>query len=1493
MSKTILGLDLGSNSIGWAVVKAEVADDKLNPTSIEAAGSRVLPMDGDLLSKFEQGNSVSQTETRRTARSARRRNERKKLRRARLLRTLRTLGWLPAHMEAAIDDYGNIRKGMEPKMEWDNGQFVFPQAFEEMRADFAAKHPEIKNISHDWTIYYLRQKATREAISGPELAWVLMSFNQKRGYKASRTDTNIPTEKEGEKKEAVDVTVMEATLAEGANRRGKRMVTLRFDDGGTMAYAYNGDPNALIGTQKECIKTTKEGKEPTYTDPSENDWTLLKLKTEQKIKGCHKTVGEYLYGSLMETPDDKLIGGKVTVVDRDLYQQELETIMATQAKHHKELTDSEILKKCAADLYPNNPAHRNELTGRGLTHLIIDDIILYQRPLKSKKSTIADCPLEKGRTYVGDDGKTHEKKIKCAPRSHPAFQEFRLWQFVNDLKVTDTRKGEDNDILTDKEREKLFNDLTERESVDSDKVLELLGLKKKGKRSATNGEAEQPFRVNMVEGKSYPCYATRAELIKCLKKADPSLKEKGAALELLKQRHNGELTNEEMLWHISYSVTDQKEFDKAMKKWASANGLPPDETARAFRSLKPNKDYASYSLRAIRRLLPLMRRGDAWSWDNIDAKTRERLNHIIDGEDDPTISNEEREVWKGFCHEEDFQGLRPWMACMAVYGKSAGLEKETMEKPEDIDRWLKKFRHGSLRNPIVEQVVLETMRVVADAWRRFGKIDEIHIEMARELKKTNAERQQMTKDQAKREEDNEKIRKLLRELAGKCDDVQPFSPIQQTKLKICLEAVRAASSESEPSTEDVEAYKCWIEQSYRSPYTGEPISLTRLFTKDYEIEHIVPRSLYYDDSFNNKVICEAAVNKDKGNKMAMDYIESAQGREIELGGGRKARVFTPEEYRRHVEKTYAHNFRKRENLLRTELPQGFNNRQMNDTRHIAVLVKSLLDDIVRGAEKDGGAGSKNVIVCTGAVTDKLKHDWGVNDKWNEIIMPRFKALDDKVEDKGDRDKRFVATSNGHEIPTVPTDMLKGFNKKRIDHRHHAMDAIVIACASRAMVQYISNDAAGKDGKFNVGEFDRLKQSVCQKDRLNGWVVKLPWPTFPSDLKKTLEGITVSIKHRERIVTKTTNHYTKRVNGKRIPAKQTTYAIRQSLHKDTVWGLVNLQTKESMALTEAIKAMRDYLTAQSEGSKATPKILIASKPLRRKVTKLIESGLTDKKIVALLKEESDVWQEEIKGNKVDVFTWSKDGKEQVYATRFLSSLSDIFGKLTDADAIKKKIDSISDTGIRKILSNHLRQWPNGTSTAFSEEGIKWLNDNIVTLNDGKPHKPIYKVRRTESSPMGKQQVGLSGNKGSKFVEAAKGTNLFFAIYDDGKGGRNGFSVPLRTVIDRRLRGLSPAPETDKNGNKLLFALSPNDLVYVPKNGEKTIEDKNRIYKFVSCTKKQAMFVPSNVAKAIVDKVEFGALNKIEVIDKVTIKDICLPLEVDRLGNVSLKKIGEDD
>jgi CRISPR-associated endonuclease Csn1 len=185
----------------------------------------------------------------------------------------------------------------------------------------------------------------------------------------------------------------------------------------------------------------------------------------------------------------------------------------------------------------------------------------------------------------------------------------------------------------------------------------------------------------------------------------------------------------------------------------------------------------------------------------------------------------------------------------------------------------------------------------------------------------------------------------------------------------------------------------------------------------------------------------------------------------------------------------------------------------------------------------------------------------------------------------------------------------------------------------------------------------------------------------------------------------------------------------------------------------------------------------------------------------------------------------------------------------------------------------------------------MNKNILQLNDGKFHQPVYKVRVYE--PIGnKFQVGVRGNKSSKYVEAAKGTNLFFAIYTDENGNRTFETVPLNIVIERLKQGEREVPEHNEKGDTLLFHLSPNDLVYVPTIEEiesmqtKTINKLNRIYKIVSFTGNRLYAVPYYVAKAIVDKVEYTQLNKVEsdIEDNLSIKQFCIKLNIDRLGNI---------
>ena len=189
--KRILGLDLGSNSIGWALVQQNFENKQ---GQIMAAGSRIIPMDQGILGDFEKGNTVSQTAERTAYRSIRRLRERHLLRRERLHRVLHILGFLPPHYDSQIDfskRYGKFIDDAEPKIAYNKGNFIFMDSFNEMIEDFRKHQPQLfykksngeeSKIPYDWTIYYLRKKALSQKITHQELAWLILHFNQKRGY---------------------------------------------------------------------------------------------------------------------------------------------------------------------------------------------------------------------------------------------------------------------------------------------------------------------------------------------------------------------------------------------------------------------------------------------------------------------------------------------------------------------------------------------------------------------------------------------------------------------------------------------------------------------------------------------------------------------------------------------------------------------------------------------------------------------------------------------------------------------------------------------------------------------------------------------------------------------------------------------------------------------------------------------------------------------------------------------------------------------------------------------------------------------------------------------------------------------------------------------------------------------------------------------------------------------------------------------------------------
>ena len=226
--KKILGLDLGTNSIGWAVINATTNEQQEELINISASGCRIIPMDAATLSDFDKGNSKSQTAERTRLRGTRRLLERSLLRRERLLRVLSILNFLPPHFAEKINRYGKYTSDIEPKIAWiptpqGKYHFLFEAAFHEMIEEFKSIHPSLlengKKIPYDWTLYYLRKKDLSQKIRKEELAWVLLSFNQKRGYYQLRGEDEQTDEKKIVKYYALKVIAVE----DSGERKGKNV----------------------------------------------------------------------------------------------------------------------------------------------------------------------------------------------------------------------------------------------------------------------------------------------------------------------------------------------------------------------------------------------------------------------------------------------------------------------------------------------------------------------------------------------------------------------------------------------------------------------------------------------------------------------------------------------------------------------------------------------------------------------------------------------------------------------------------------------------------------------------------------------------------------------------------------------------------------------------------------------------------------------------------------------------------------------------------------------------------------------------------------------------------------------------------------------------------------------------------------------------------------------------------------------------------------------
>ncbi|RHR59742.1 type II CRISPR RNA-guided endonuclease Cas9 [Parabacteroides sp. AF17-28] len=1511
MEKIILGLDLGTNSVGWSLIEQ---DFNSKQGKILGIGSRIIPMSQDILGNFDAGNSISQTAERTNFRGTRRLYERCNLRRERLHRVLNILGFLPKHYAESIDFVNNLGKFIpetETKLPWVRNKdgkfkFLFQSSFDEMLNDFKANGQEIK-IPYDWTIYYLRKKALTHKILKEELAWIILNFNTKRGYYQLRGEEE--EEMPNKSVEFHSLKIIDVVADEKPNSKGETWYSLHLENGWIYRrssknplYDWKDKVRDFIVTtdlnDDGTTKTDKDGNEKrSFRAPNENDWTLLKKKTEADIEHSQKTVGAFIYEALLQNPTQKIRGKLVRTIERKFYKEELLAILKKQIELQPELFTEEKYYDCVRELYRNNTEQQSFLSNLDFIHLFVNDIIFYQRPLRSQKSSIGNCSLE-FRIYKDKNNNTIKEYLKGIPKSNPYYQEFRLWQWLYNLKIYN--KDNETEVTTTfitniEDLENLFDFLNNRKDIEQNILIKYL-LKQKDIKGKNETDK---YRWNYVEDKKYPCNETHTMLSTRLAKVENvpdnflEIIDTKEFIDRKTEEHGSANlgTREYQLWHIIYSVTDKKEYEQALRNFAIKYNLETESFVENFKKFPPFKsEYGSYSEKAIKKLLPLMRIGKYWKYAAIDENTKVRISKIITGEYDEKIKERVREKAIKLTEEYHFQGLHLWLSQYIVYDRHSEAEiAGKWKNVTDLEEYLNEFKQHSLRNPIVEQVITETLRVVRDIWKQYGHshenfFDEIHIELGREMKNTSEERKKIANTVIENENTNLRIKALLAELQNdsNVENVRPYSPIQQEILKIYEEYaisnitdsdsdkdfIIKISKTAQPSSADLQRYKLWLEQRYRSPYTGQIIPLGKLFTSAYEIEHIIPQSRYFDNSLSNKVICEAAVNKKKDRELGLEFIKNHHGEIIETGLGQSVKILEEAEYMEFVNRHYSKNRSKKTKLLLEEIPDKMIERQMNDTRYISKFISALLSNIVRADSNDDGINSKNVLPVNGKITTILKQDWGLNDIWNDLILPRFERMNQLTETS-----KFTAWNEQYQkfLPTVPLELSKGFQKKRIDHRHHAMDALVIACVTRDHINLLNNQSAkSENSRHDLQRKLRYTEKWIDKDgkeRYKFSEFKKPWDKFTVEAKNELSKIIVSFKQNLRIINKATNKYSKYKNGKKIKVKQEglNWAIRKPLHKETVYAQVSLRKIKTVRFSEAIKNWRS----------------IVDKRLKEEIKHLIslyEDNYNTDIINKYFKDRKYKFQD------VDV------SKVEVYY--FDNGYSAVRESLNTSFNEKKIKESVTDTAIQKILLNYLSTKGNNPDLAFSPEGIEEMNKNIIQFNNGKFHQPIIKVRVYET--IGKKfAVGKKGNKKDKYVEAAKGTNLFFAIYTDESGNRSYETVPLNIVIERMKQGLNAVPNINEKGYKLLFHLSPNDLVYVPteediKSGI-NLNDINikpkRIYKMVSSTGNQCMFVRQDISTPIINKMEFSPLNKMErAITGEMIKDVCIKLIVDRLGNI---------
>lgn len=1009
----------------------------------------------------------------------------------------------------------------------------------------------------------------------------------------------------------------------------------------------------------------KSARSEANADKKDTDYIQAVKGRYAQLKDKNQTIGQFFYDGLHNASfGNSYFRVKEEVYPREAYTEEFDTIINAQKDKHDFLTDEVI-------------------------HQLRNEIIYYQRKLKSQKGLVSICEFEGFEKTVFDKEKNKEKIVfvgpKVAPKTSPLFQLCRIWEVVNtiSLKIKNPEGSKykwGEKIPSLEEKEALADYLFKNESLSFAKLLEVLSLNKndvyvnKQILRGIKGNETYAMLHNILEDNELLNFGVSIipsdHTSMLLDKKTGEILEERAGLELDASLEKQPLYQ---LWHTIYSLKDLDECKNALIKRFGFD----DEIAEKLSRIDFNKQaFGNKSNKSMRKILPFLMEGYDYS-----------------------------------------------QSCsLAGYNHSNSLTKDEREQQITLDK-LELLPKNSLRQPIVEKILNQMINVVNAILEQYGKPSEIRVELARELKQSKDERNDADLQNSKNKKLNEEIGKRLAELG------LPVTKRYIQKYKFIFPSLSKNLKDAQVNNQCI--------------YCGETFNLTEALSGDaYDVDHIVPKALLFDDSQTNKVLVHRKCNSTKTNQTAYDYIATKGDEQVRVYSERvddwfKRGIISYSKMQRLKVSHKEYLERKKlgkETETDKKLWENFIDRQLRDTQYISRKSREILQRICN-----------NVTTTEGGVTAKLRNLWGWDDVLMNLQMPKYKELGQTV---------VKEWTSEHGKRKHQKEEIENWTK-RDDHRHHAIDALVIACTKQSFIQRINTLNSSDTKDLMNKEVEEAKIEFNEKTTLLDKYLKTQKPFTTEQVMKEADGVLVSFKAGKKVATITKFKAT----GKN---KDTGVIVpRGALHEQSVYGKIKVIEKD--------KPLK-YLFENSD------------KIVNPKIKNLVDSRLLENE----------------NNSKTALSTLKKN---PIYLTEEKSEILEKASCYNDATVLKYKLqslkasqaDDIVDERVKFLVKERLAQFGNKEKEAFKD--TLWFNEEKQI--------PVITVRLFARPDANNLQAIKKDENGKEIGFVVMGNNHHIAIYEDKDSKLIQHSCTFWHAVERKKYNIPAViKNTSSAWNKLL-------------------------------------------------------------------------------------------